>query len=181
MQTFLTVYTPTYKRPQLLERCKQSVANQTLPCQHVIVPDEVGLGVGGMYRDIQNHAAEVTGDYVLVLSDDNCLHDEDVALDLSNFVEAEGWPDVVIWRGKIEGRLYPTERCWNDRRPYECHIDLSCFAVRSRHWVANADDWPDSYEGDFHFINKQYERGLTFAWYNRLAYFAMQVSRGAAE
>lgn len=180
MQTFLTVYTPTYKRPTLLERCKQSVAVQELPCQHVIVEDTVGLGVGGMYRDIQNHVHEVNGDYVLVLSDDNCLMDIDVSLDLLNFVESHDWPDVVVWRGKINNIIYPTVHCWQ-KRPIECHIDLSCFVVKKQHWVDNADDWPDSYEGDYHFINKQFERGLRFEWFDRLSYFAMQVSRGAPE
>lgn len=133
-----------------------------------------------MYRDIQNHVHEVNGDYVLVLSDDNCLYDMDVAAEALEFVEANRWPDVVVWRGKINNILYPTPHCWK-KRPYECHIDLSCFLVRRKHWVENADDWPDSYEGDYHFINKQFERGLRFEWFDRLSYFAMQVSRGAPE
>jgi hypothetical protein len=178
--TFLSVYTPTYKRPKLLERCKASVAAQYLNCQHVIVEDEVGLGVGGMYRDIQNHVHEIHADYVLVLSDDNCLYDEDVAGDLWTFAEENDWPDVVIWRGKINNVIYPTPVCWQ-KRPVECHIDLSCFVVRSDHWVANADDWPDSYEGDYHFIAKQFDRGLRFTWFDRLSYYAMQVSKGAPE
>lgn len=31
--TFLSVYTPTYKRPQALARCKASVAAQTIPTE----------------------------------------------------------------------------------------------------------------------------------------------------
>jgi len=44
--TFLSVYTPTYKRPQALARCKASVAAQTIPTEHVIIVDEIGIGIG---------------------------------------------------------------------------------------------------------------------------------------
>jgi len=45
--TFLSVYTPTYKRPQALARCKASVAAQTIPTEHVIIVDEIMEPRGG--------------------------------------------------------------------------------------------------------------------------------------
>ena len=51
--TFLSVYTPTYKRPQALARCKASVAAQTIPTEHVIIVDEIGIGIDGMEVEIE--------------------------------------------------------------------------------------------------------------------------------
>jgi hypothetical protein len=152
---------------------------QTEPCQHVIVEDKVGLGVGGMYRDIQNHVHKVTGDYVLVLSDDNCFHDDEVVEDLKRFVFAqEATPEVVIWRGSLQGILVP--KLWG-QRPKIAHIDLSNFVVRRDIWTRHADDWPDSYEGDYHFIAKLWDEGYRFDWMQRDAYYAMRISGGAPE
>lgn len=175
---FLSIYTPTYQRPQLLERCMESVANQTMPCQHVIVEDKVGLGVGGMYREIQNHAHEVHGDYVLVLSDDNCLYDEYAVADLFYHIESEGRPDVAIWEGSLQGIRVP--KLWYCRPQIAC-IDLSNFIVRREVWQKHADDWPDSYEGDYHFIAKLWDTGYRFSWFHRLGYFAVKISKGAPE
>ena len=65
--TFLSVYTPTYKRPQALARCKASVAAQTIPTEHVIIVDEIGIGIDGMYGAIQDlsliHISEPTRPY----------------------------------------------------------------------------------------------------------------------
>src|SRR5689334_11810505 len=107
MRPFLSVYTPTYKRPGFLALCQASVAMQTEPCEHVIVHDEVGIGIDGMFAAIKEHAHLVTGEYVLVLSDDNFLVDPDVVADLKAFAQANDWPSVVIWKGQIGDSVQP--------------------------------------------------------------------------
>lgn len=176
---FLSVYTPTYRRPFLLELCKASVAGQSVPVEHVIVEDTVGLGIDGMYADIRNHVGLVHGDYVMVLSDDNILVDATFAAELEAFVWSQDeQPDVVVFKGQTGPTLQPS--AWGGE-PIEGMIDLSCFAVRRDVWVEYADRWGQRYEGDFDFIHALWADGHRFAWWDRVVFQALKISNGAPE
>lgn len=174
----LSIYTPTYRRPGLLADCVASVEEQTVPVEHVIVHDHVGLGVGGMFADIPNHADRVTGDLVMVLSDDNVLTDRHVAEDLLNAWEGQERPDVMMFKGSIGSCIQPL--VWA-QEPVVERVDLSCFAVRRKVWQAHAADWGHRYEGDFDFIHALWDAGYRFYWWNRLCFAAQVVSRGQPE
>ena len=175
----LSVYTPTYRRPFLLELCKASVANQSVRVEHVIIEDTVGLGIGGMYGAIREHVGEVHGEYVRVLSDDNILVDAYFAAELGALVWTfEVHPDVVVWFGQIGQTLQPA--VWG-HEPEKTKIDLSCFAVRRDVWVENADKWGQNYCGDFDFIRHLWDEGCSFAWWPRLVFQAVKISQGAPE
>lgn len=174
----LSIYTPTFQRPGLLADCIASVEAQTVPVEHVIVHDHVGLGVGGMFADIPNHAHRVTGDLVMVLSDDNLLVDSQVAEDLLRVWDGHGCPDVVMFKGSIGQCVQPV--AW-EQEPVECQVDLSCFAVERQVWQEHAGDWGHRYEGDFDFIHSLWTAGYTFFWWNRLCFMAQVISRGQPE
>ena len=59
----MSVYTPTFRRPAALAHCVASIQAQTIACQHVIIPDEVGIGIDGVYADVVNHADKVAEKY----------------------------------------------------------------------------------------------------------------------
>lgn len=175
---FLSVYTPTYKRPNLLAMCRASVKAQTIPCQHVIVHDKVGIGVDGMFEAIRDHAHLCAEDYVMVLSDDNVLTDREFARDLKAEVAIHRLPDVVMFKGEIAGQIQPV--VWGSE-PLETKVDLSCFAVRNHIWQRHAPDWGHRYEGDFDFIHTLWERGYRFHWWDREVFRAQLISRGQPE
>lgn len=174
---FLSVYTPTFKRPRMLAQCKQSVWHQTRPVEHVIVPDDVGIGIDGMFADIRNHVDEVHGHYVMVLSDDNVLLDECVAEEMELACEGFDTPDVLVFKGEIVG-IMPS--LW-EVEPVLGRIDLSCFAVKRDVWVQHCRDWGERYEGDFDFIHALWRAGRSFAWWDRVCFKALQISRGLPE
>jgi len=177
---FLTIYTPTYKRPKALAVCVESVLTQHKGwhVQHLIVPDEVGLGIDGMYADIINHVDEVNGEYVFMLSDDDMLCNDKFVSNLLDFTKDNEKPEVIIIKAIKEGRTLPS--IWN-AKPQCGHIDLSCFVVRSDIWKANADKWGKRYEGDFDFINSLWEQGYQFNWMDVVAVKAQRISRGQPE
>lgn len=177
-QPFLSVFTPTYKRPTLLAQCRASVAAQTEPVEHIIVPDEIGIGIDGVYAAMPDHAHLVHGDYVMVLSDDNVLIDHLFAAELRERLAIEKNAPVVVFRGDIQGCIQPV--VWN-AEPEITRIDLSCFAVRRDIWVKHAGQWGHRYEGDFDFIHALWDFGYRFVWWDRLAFRALQISRGAPE
>lgn len=177
---FLTIYTPTYKRPKALAVCVESVLTQHKGwhVQHLIVPDEVGLGIDGMYADIINHVDEVNGEYVFMLSDDDMLCNDKFVSNLLDFTKDNEKPEVIIIKAIKEGRILPS--IWN-AKPQLGHIDISCFVVRSDIWKVNADKWGKRYEGDFDFINSLWEQGYQFNWMDVVAVKAQRISRGQPE
>lgn len=175
---FLTVYTPTFRRPLMLAQCETSVQIQTAPVEHVIVQDEIGLGIDGMYGDIRNHLEKVSGEYVMVLSDDNVLVSEYFAGELEREVAAQSRPAVVVFKGLIGSTVQPAS--WGGE-PRITQIDLSCFAVQREIWQAHAADWGERYEGDFDFIHALWRAGHTFHWWDRVVFRALQISHGEPE
>lgn len=176
-QPFLSVYTPTFRRPQALANCVASVKAQTITTEHVIIPDEVGIGIAGVYADVPNHAHKVHGTYVLFLSDDNYIIANDFAERLRDVIQREGYPDVVVFKNDICGCIQPAH--W-EAVDYGA-IDLSCFVVAREIWQKHAGDWGRHYAGDFDFIRTLFDAGYRFYWWDSLEMRALRISNGVPE
>lgn len=175
--TFLTLYTPTYQRPQGLARCVASVQAQTdQDIEHLIIRDEVGLGVAGMFADIPNHP--VSGEYVYFLSDDDYLADPGVVAGLRQALRQQGDPDVLMCRSTIGQHIFPSAQCWG-HVPLLGHVTLSNWIVRRAVW--EAVPYGEHYEGDFSFIRACWDRGLRFAWWDRFICHADGWGQGRPE
>ena len=175
---FLTCYTPTFRRPKLLECCCTSVLLQAERVQHVIVPDEVGIG-WRIFTEIRRHAHKCIGEYVHFLSDDCALSDSLVSIDLRRFADSSEYPEVIIWKGQ-----YPDSVCpWQPAgvRPRLGYINLGNFVVRRDVWLRTADSWMAEYAGDFYYVDSLWERGCRFAWMDRIGWRALAIMNGKPE
>ena len=88
-----------------------------------------------------------TGDYVMVLDDDDVLTDDTVIEQLAQIC-AERRPQVAIMQMDLCGRVLPDE--WPPRHD---HIAVSCWAVANHVWQAHALDFGARYAGDYDFIS----------------------------
>jgi hypothetical protein len=174
--TLLTIYTPTFRRPQQLARCRASVAAQTDgDYQHIIVEDHIGLGVAGMFRDIPTHYAHIAGEWVYFLSDDDVLTDPNVIADF----RAQAFDaDVVMAKSTIGEYTFPLAHCWR-AEPREAGVTLSNWIVRREVWCSVP--YGHRYEGDFDHIAECWRRGLRFAWWDRVICHAEGWGRGRPE
>lgn len=178
---FLTIYTPTYKRPSYLKRCVESVQGQTvypIAIQHIIVEDTVGVGVAGMYAEIANHVDEMKGDYVYILQDDDILAADDVVERLMIFVETRDLPGVVICRNTKRGVKLPV--IWRSE-PVKGWIDLGNYVTRIDIFAGNVHAFGKEYAGDYPFIRKLWEDGIRFAWLDMLLAQAQATGEGKPE
>lgn len=159
----LTIITPTYKRPIGLRMCQASVIgqHQDNQIQHLIVPDEVGKGVAGMYRDLPLVNDEIEGEWVYVLSDDDVLVYPRV-VELITQIEASA-PDAQVIMVKMfcNGRVLPWDACWGG--------PPQCGGVTLSNWIARRDThiahpFGQRYEGDLDQIASMWNAGLQFAW-----------------
>lgn len=158
---FLSFYTPTYKRPQALARCQASVGAQTLLCEQLVIRDEIGIGIAGMYAAIPLHAHGLSGQYVHLLADDDWLAAPDVAAQVQAAVWAHHHPDVVIVRAVKAGLDLPLEP---HGPPVEGRIDLACVITRRDVWLAHVHDYGQRYEGDYDHVSALWTAGRRFVY-----------------
>lgn len=184
--TFLSIFTPTYRRPSFLKRCVESVCMQTLwsadpalsEIQHVIWEDRVGVGVAGMYRELANQAKRLTGEYVYILQDDDILAVDSVAERLKHFAYENSSPAVIICRNTKRGNTYPIT--WQ-QAPVLGFIDLGNFVVRRDVYMQHVGDFGKEYSGDYPFIKRLWDAGYTFGWLDMLLAQAQALGLGRPE
>lgn len=175
----MTFYTPTYKRPRLLADCQASIWAQTEnDWEHVVIPDMVGIGIAGVFKDVVNHTGQITGDYVYFLQDDDVLADTDVIKDIKTFAVFNNYPPVIIARN-IKGQLSLPFN-WQ-MEPLEATIDLGSYITRADVFKLHADKFGSRYQGDFDFIRYLWDAGYEFAWLDRLIARAQQWGFGMPE
>lgn len=192
-EPFLSFYTPTYRRPSQLAACLESVRRQTLAacCEQVVIPDHVGLGVGGMYGRVPMYAQALHGEYVHFLCDDDTLAGPKVVADLKAIIDVERiddvGPDVVIVGSRKPGGYYPDR---NEGPPVLGSIDLGCFVVKRELWQATCETYGRRYEGDYDYISTLWQMSsgavegglpLRWSWHKELYFVIGEASRGRYE
>jgi GT2 family glycosyltransferase len=178
---FMTFYTPTYRRPQALAACLASVQAQTAVAsiEHIVIPDHVGLGVGGMYQRVPFYANAVHGKYVHVLADDDILVSPTVVEEVLACAVRNEDPEVIIVKSKKGNSVYPTKAHWPPAMGY---IDLGCIITRRDVWRRHVQAYghPGRYEGDFDFADAVWQAGHK-AVFCDLLFVEGGIMRGAAE
>jgi hypothetical protein len=178
---FLSIYTPTYKRPQGLARCLASVAAQTVvrDIEQLVIPDHVGVGVDGMYARVPQYADAVHGEYVTFLCDDDELTHPAVVEAVQVFAAENNNPPLILVATQKGPHIWPAGNPW----PPQCGaIDLNCAIVRADVWKQHVHAYAANarYESDFDFLDALHRAGVPALWCDVL-FSRGAVSRGAAE
>lgn len=182
---FLTFYTPTFRRPEQLARCYESVRRQTHVqlVEQITVVDHLGVGVAGAFAAVPAYVGAVHGEYVHFLCDDDVLASETVVGKLWAAAMADGMPHVIVVGSQKPGGYYPSE---NHGPPVLGSIDLGCLVVRGDVWRAHAHLYGRRYEGDYDFAAALWDREwngerLRWAWHRDLHFVTGAASRGRYE
>lgn len=175
--SFITFYTPTYKRPTYLSICRRSVQLQACrDFQHMVIVDDAGIGVDGMFWDIRHHTDDIRGEYVFILADDDRLIG-DLAV-VKAFARANDNPPVIILKNNKWGQTFPL--VW-EAEPELTKIDTGNFIIRADVFRETVTLFGQRYEGDFDYIHALWERGYAFTWLDHV-FSEMQVGgRGLTE
>lgn len=179
MTPFISFYTPTFRRPQHLAACLASVGAQTVAndIEQIVIPDHVGLGIGGMFQRVQEYASAVHGRYVHILADDDLLASPSVVEKVRAFAESRNFPPVILVKVEKAGAQLPYGEPWPPRLTA---IDLGCVITRSDIWRKHAKFYEPIYEGDFTFMKAVHESGHQAAFLD-LLFLRGAVSNGRAE
>jgi hypothetical protein len=181
MPPFITLYTPTFRRPQGLARCFASVAAQTAVAEieQIVIPDHLGVGVDGMFARVPQYAEAVHGEYVTFLCDDDVLVHPDVVALVRDFARAHDNPPLILVGTHKGPHIWPQGNPWP---PQLGSIDLNCGIVRADVWKQHVHVYAASarYESDWDFLNALYLAGVPAVWCD-VVFSRGGVSRGAAE
>jgi len=126
----------------------ESVRTQTVVDQieQIVIPDHIGIGVGGMFGRVSAYVDAVHGQYVHMLCDDDVLAGPTVVEQVAAFAAALSFPPVILVRAIKGAYTWPRGVPW----PPVCGlIDLGCVITRADIWKAHAEDYGQVYEGDY--------------------------------
>lgn len=170
-------------RPNMLRDCIDSIKGQSCnDYTHLLIKDDVGIGVGGANKLLQDVNIPSV-QYVMVLDDDDILISPSFVGDFVSFVKNK--PDVVIMKGIVGyNGVLPSDKAWQ-KPPKRGGIGSFCFAVCKVLWEQNISVWggTDSFAvmGDFSFINKCFHEATTIYWMDKVVAATQRISRGASE
>lgn len=162
---FLTLYTPTFRRPAALARCLASVSKQTAAddVDQLVIPDHVGYGVtNGLFGRLPWYAPAVRGRYVNLFCDDDTLASDTVVAEVRAFAERHGSPDVIVTR--VHKGPFKLPSCDPVGEPVCGSVDLTSYLVRRDVWLAHLSDYGLRYEGDYDHALALHRAGRTFAF-----------------
>jgi hypothetical protein len=141
---FICLVTRTYKRPKALAALVASLeAQQDQDYEHLIIPDEIGVGipaVNGMFRqlDLTDRAT-----YIWVMDDDNYLDDAAIV----TIRALNQGADVLIVGHERGDIVYPSSE------PANGTIDIACMLVTPAVWMKHRGSYGEHYAGDWDFMS----------------------------
>jgi hypothetical protein len=162
---FLSIYTPTFRRPAQLAACLASVGKQTAAddLEHIVHPDHVGHGVAGaLFGRLERIAPALQGRYVNLLCDDDVLAGDNVVEIVRDFAERRHYPEVITTRVQKGPLRLPL--CDPEGEPICGQVDLTSFIVRGDVWHEHFKDYGLRYEGDWDHAHAMWKVGRQFTF-----------------
>lgn len=179
MSPFLSVITRHLpERKENLQDCLSSLTLQT--CQdfeQIILVDHVHRGLGWANGQFAAHRDAPTGDYVLMLDDDDALIRTDTVETLRSIANSTQ-ADIIIFRGIHPPHgVLPTPACWG-QKPIYGHISGQDFIVRRALWRQHIEAFAQPQAGDFAFLEALWAAGCRPYWHDALFVRIQQRGHG---
>lgn len=173
---FLTVFTRTHPRPvEFLHRNVYSLRQQTdRDYEQIVLRDEVGRGLGWANAQFYANRHRATGEYVLMMDDDNVFVTNlaIAALKLATWDR----PDAVIFRASVGPHgVLPSAAAWEARTPIAYQIDGHCCIVRRDVWLEHVQAFATERMGDWAFYQALFAAGGRVEWVNMVLIEALRV------
>jgi glycosyltransferase involved in cell wall biosynthesis len=177
---FLSVVTRCYKRPSFLEKNQASLEMQTMTnYEQILIIDEEGRGLHAANMSLAD--AYPSGEYVLVLDDDDVLVDPAALEMLQCFVEQEQRPGLIFFKAD-HGPLgtLPDSIVWG-KRPIHGRVGSCDFISRRDIWEKHIPAFGAPSGGDYAYLFSVWQDGPCVAWLDKKLAAVQRISNGRAE
>ena len=186
---FLSIVTRSYKRPNYLKKCLQSVFEQHDPdFQHIVLFDDVGVGSAKSNQALSESLLYVTGEYVLIVDDDDIIEDRDFIRFMKMRVISNQKVLGVIMQARVPGHIIPTDNQINSHILRESFVSSSCFCLRQDIFnrfiqffsVQAPGVSSDRHGGDFSMID-MVSKSCELEWHHRVVVHTPRWNFGQPE
>lgn len=176
--TFLTVVTRCYKRPLMLRINQRSLRQQTDPdYEQLLIVDDVGRGVAWANRVLAG--VKPSGEYVMVLDDDDLL-DDPKAIEALKEATADN-PELVIFKtDHAKLGVLPNDLIWG-KRPLLGLIGSCSFISRRDVWEQHINSFGKDAAGDYAYLKAVWFNRPNVVWLDRQLAAVQRISYGAPE
>lgn len=179
---FLSVITRTFRRPRLLANNQRSLAAQTDPdFEQIILRDDIGQGVAWANARLRDAADLPTGEYVMILDDDDLVRRQTLISELKGLAAEHGRPGVIMTRMDHgpRGVLPPADE-WG-RQPGRGRVGCASPVARRDVWLRCAPHYGAAYDGDYDYIAALFAAGDPVVWHPVIATAVQQIGLGRPE
>lgn len=180
---FLEVITRCFQRPVMLAHNQESLQAQT--CDdwiQTLLIDEIGRGVGWSYLNLASYAADLEGDYIWILDDDDMCVRKTLVGELKQIAEQRNADVIMIKMNHMIRGILPDDDAWG--KPPQCgRIGCSAYVVRRDVFKRHADAFKSAgYASDFDFISSIFEDDkVSIFWHDVIASQVQRISLGLPE
>jgi glycosyltransferase involved in cell wall biosynthesis len=175
---FLSIVTRCCRRPVALARNQASLTAQSDPdWEQILIVDDASAGVLMANRSLAEHKRRVSGQYVMILDDDDYLIDSGLVERLRKIV-VEHDPDIIMIRMDGPYGILPNQG-W-EKEPMLNDIGSPNYVVRSEIWKAHIEAF-DGVPGDYPFAAELFRHNYTVHWCDVVAVKVPQRGWGRAE
>lgn len=172
---FLSIVTRTHNRPELLTRNMASVAAQTeQDLEHIILHDPVGRGIEWANAQYGRYGWALSGEYVLMLDDDNVLSEVDAVAALKATASISN-ADVIQFMADVgPNGVLPHDLSWQNP-PQQYHVDGHTIAVRRDVWLEHIGAFDGPRCADYRFLRALWDANVSVAHVDRILVEALAV------
>ena len=176
--TFLSVVTRCYKRPTMLHRNIESLYMQTdKDFEQLFIDDTEGRGIG--WANAQLATVKPSGEYVMVLDDDDMLTDAR-AIEKMKAATIRA-PSLVIFKADhAELGILPSKAVWN-HRPMLGQIGSISFISRRDVWKRHIGAFDIFACGDYAYLQSVWRDKPSVVWLDEKLAAVQRISRGKPE
>jgi hypothetical protein len=179
---FLEVVTRCYKRPNTLKRNIASLKRQTdKDYSQMFLVDEIGIGIAKANRQLHTIAKDLTGDYILILDDDDIIEYPYMIEDLKIGCNIYNPSLIIVKFYCTNYGILPTDEMWY-KKPELAKISMSSFITRKDIYQKYSDYFHEATAADWNFVTNvyDYEKEHTF-WWNKVIGRTLQKGYGQSE
>ena len=177
-QPFMTFITRTYKRPNALKICIESIEAQTdQDFEHIFIVDDIGQGMLWANCQFYTNRNRVRGKYVYLVDDDDYMIDKEFVSHVKSLSHRS--LDVIMFKIYIRNELYPKPECW-EKSPIYGKIGEECICVTNKVFQDHIHAFGEPRGGDFSFIKEIFDQKYSIYWDDRIVVQAAK-SRGKPE
>jgi hypothetical protein len=148
--------------------------------ERLYITDDIGRGLHWANQQFYRYRYEVSGDYVLMLDDDDMLTRRDTVAMLKEAAKDD--PDLIMCRFDCgKWGILPTDEVWQYKYPKLTHVCTPSFITRRDIWYENIESFGQPTAGDYSFLSAIWPSLKRVVWLDVVIGKTQRNSKGAPE